>query len=69
MSAVSSRPSVPRSPGARTGLPWWAVALAVVSFVTLLIVMTAPSPAHAVSASQGLAPLLEFLARVVGIGG
>ncbi|MFH8406398.1 hypothetical protein ACH4FX_16655 [Streptomyces sp. NPDC018019] len=68
MSAASSRPSVPRSPGARTGLPWWAVALAVVSFVTLLTVMAAPSTAHAVSASQSLAPVLEFLARLVGIG-
>ncbi|MEU7198776.1 hypothetical protein [Streptomyces sp. NPDC045470] len=69
MSAVSSRPSVSRRPGARTGLSWWAVALAVVSFVALLGVMTAPSTAHAVSASQSLAPVLEFLARLVGIGG
>ncbi|MFH8349313.1 hypothetical protein [Streptomyces sp. NPDC018045] len=69
MSAVSSRPSAPRGPGVRTGPPWWAVTLAVVSFVVLLAVMTAPSPAHAVSASQGLAPVLEFLARLVGLGG
>ncbi|MFD7669084.1 hypothetical protein [Streptomyces sp. NPDC059788] len=68
MSAVSSRPSVPRRPGARTGLPWWALTLAVVSFVTLLVVMTAPSPAHAAGASPSLAPVLEFLARLVGIG-
>ncbi|MEV5599329.1 hypothetical protein [Streptomyces sp. NPDC052496] len=69
MSAVSSRPSVSRGPGTRTGLPWWAVALAVVAFVALLVVMTAPSPAHAVSASQGVAPVLEFLARLFGIAG
>ncbi|MEU6965372.1 hypothetical protein [Streptomyces chrestomyceticus] len=46
--------------------------LAVVSFVALLAVMTAPSTAHAVSAPQSLAPVLEFLARLarlVGIAG
>ncbi|GCD38662.1 hypothetical protein OEIGOIKO_06478 [Streptomyces chrestomyceticus JCM 4735] len=69
MSAVSSRPSAPRRPGTRTGLSWWAVALAVVSFGALLAVMTAPSTAHAVSAPQSLAPVLEFLARLVGIAG
>ncbi|MFH9422443.1 hypothetical protein [Streptomyces sp. NPDC017529] len=67
MSAASSRPSVPRGRGVRTGLPWWALALAVVSFVTLLCVMAAPSSAHAVSPSQSLAPVLEFLARIAGI--
>ncbi|OKI08183.1 hypothetical protein A6A06_33435 [Streptomyces sp. CB02923] len=69
MSAVSSRPSASRRPGARTGLPWWALTLAVVSFVALLVVMTAPPQAHAASASQSLAPVLAFLARLVGIGG
>ncbi|MFF8368239.1 hypothetical protein ACF05W_05305 [Streptomyces lydicus] len=78
MSAASSRPPAARTrrprtrglrtPGLRARLPWWAPALAVVSFTVLLALVASPSRASAASAPQGLAPLLELLARLLGIG-
>jgi hypothetical protein len=68
MSAVSSRPSAPRASGGASGLrarlPWWALALPVVSFVVLLVLVVSPSGASAASAPHSLAPLLEFLAGI-----
>ncbi|MFH8569922.1 hypothetical protein [Streptomyces sp. NPDC017993] len=68
MSAVFRRPSPPRTRGLRIPLPWWALALPVASFAALLVLMASSSPATAASARDGLAPLLEFLARVVSLG-
>ncbi|TJZ51210.1 hypothetical protein FCH28_22255 [Streptomyces piniterrae] len=67
MSAAMSRPSAPKPRGLVSRLPWWALALPVVSFVFLLVLLiSTPAEAGAVSASHGLAPLLEVLARIVG---
>ncbi|MFF8903044.1 hypothetical protein ACF082_36900 [Streptomyces lydicus] len=78
MSAAFSRPPAartrrPRTRGLRTRglrarLPWWALALPVVSFTVLLALVVSPSRASAAGAPQGLAPLLELLARLLGIG-
>ncbi|MEV0370957.1 hypothetical protein AB0I10_14165 [Streptomyces sp. NPDC050636] len=68
MSAAFSRLSAPKPRSLRSRLPWWALALPVVSFVVLLALISSPAEASAASASQRLAPLLEFLARIVGAG-
>ncbi|MEU6332556.1 hypothetical protein ABZ851_35720 [Streptomyces sp. NPDC047049] len=67
MSAASRRPAAAeaRRPRRRMCLPWWALALPVISFVALLAVVTAPAEARAASAPQGLVALLELLARIV----
>jgi len=62
-----------RSPAARAQrrvrLPWWAVALPVVSFVALLALVADSSPASAAGVPQGLTALLEILAGIVRSGG
>ncbi|QHC21854.1 hypothetical protein [Streptomyces sp. GS7] len=71
MSAAFHRPSAAKAPGLWEALPWWALALPVVSFIALLVLVANPGEASAAGAGsvpQGLAPLLDFLARVVGIG-
>ncbi|MEU9114242.1 hypothetical protein AB0D04_21265 [Streptomyces sp. NPDC048483] len=69
MSAAFRRPPATKAPGLRIRLPWWAVALPVVSFITLLALMASPSEASAAGASRsGLAALLDLLARLVGVG-
>ncbi|MEU6116186.1 hypothetical protein ABZ840_16850 [Streptomyces sp. NPDC047117] len=55
--------------GARTvRLPWWAVALPVVSFVTLLFVMTPAAEAEAAGAPPAVLSVVHLLARLVGAG-
>ncbi|MEV0599043.1 hypothetical protein AB0I82_07095 [Streptomyces sp. NPDC050315] len=49
-------------------LPWWAVALAVVSFVALLFVMTPAAEAEAAGAPPAMTSVVHFLARLVGAG-
>ncbi|WP_336054675.1 hypothetical protein [Streptomyces sp. CA2R101] len=67
MPAASRRPAAAeaRRPHRRMSLPWWALALPVISFVVLLTVVAAPAEARAASAPQGLVALLELLARIV----
>ncbi|MER0479078.1 hypothetical protein ABR737_12155 [Streptomyces sp. Edi2] len=67
MSAASSRPAAAeaRRPRLRMRLPWWALALPVISFAALLILVAAPAEARAASTPQGLVALLELLARIV----
>ncbi|MGX1854174.1 hypothetical protein [Streptomyces sp. NPDC055299] len=62
-----------RSPAAgtlrlRPRLPWWALALPVVCFVALLALVAGSSRASAADVPQGLAALLEILARIVRSG-
>nr|WP_310727328.1 hypothetical protein [Streptomyces sp. N2A] len=57
-----------RTRGLRARLPWWALALPVVSFLALLAVVASPARASAASAPQGFAVLLEYLAGILRIG-
>ncbi|WP_030618947.1 hypothetical protein [Streptomyces sclerotialus] len=55
--------------GARPArLPWWALALPVVSFVTLLFVITPAAEADAAGAPPATVSLVHFLARLLGAG-
>ncbi|MHB6906578.1 hypothetical protein [Streptomyces sp. DB-54] len=74
MSAAFSRPSAVQAPRLRKALPWWGLALPVVSFIALLVLVLVVSPGEASAAAaarapESLAPLLEFLARVLRLGG
>ncbi|MFI0709054.1 hypothetical protein ACH4SK_00115 [Streptomyces inhibens] len=71
MSAVFSRSPAAKAHRLRKRLPWWALALPVVSFIALLVLVASPSAASAASAAsapQGLAALLEFLAGLLRTG-
>ncbi|MFK0295701.1 hypothetical protein ACIQU6_35255 [Streptomyces sp. NPDC090442] len=72
MSTAFSRPSAAQAPRLRKALPWWGVALPVLSFIALLLLVANPGAASAAGAeraSQTLGPLLEFVARVLRLGG
>ncbi|AJC59269.1 MULTISPECIES: hypothetical protein [Streptomyces] len=72
MSAAFSRSSAAKAPRLRKALPWWGLALPVVSFIALLVLVASPGEAGAAGAeraTQSLAPLLEFLARMLRLGG
>ncbi|AWN26545.1 MULTISPECIES: hypothetical protein [unclassified Streptomyces] len=68
MSAAFRRPPAAKASRLRTRLPWWALALPVVSFIALLALVAGSSEASAASARQGLAPLLELLAELLDGG-
>ncbi|WP_419836795.1 hypothetical protein [Streptomyces bugieae] len=57
-----------RTRGLRARLPWWALALPVVSFMALLALVASPARASAASAPQGFAVLLEYLVGILRIG-
>ncbi|MYT29179.1 MULTISPECIES: hypothetical protein [unclassified Streptomyces] len=72
MSVAFSRPSAARAPCLQKALPWWGLALPVLSFIALLVLVAGPgeaSAAGAARATQSLAPLLELLARVLRLAG
>lgn len=47
--------------GADIRLPWWALALPVIAFVTLFALVTSPAEAHAGGDDAGLSRLVHFL--------
>ncbi|GKQ36743.1 hypothetical protein [Streptomyces sp. A012304] len=53
--------------GVRTRLPWWALALPTLAFVSLLLLMLNPSDAHATAGDPAITHLVErvrqFLTR------
>ncbi|MBZ4019723.1 hypothetical protein [Streptomyces purpurogeneiscleroticus] len=66
---MSAAPTRHTENGARpVRLPWWAVALAVVSFVVLLFVMTPAAEAEAAGVPPAVASVVHFLARLLGAG-
>ncbi|MEE1754777.1 hypothetical protein [Streptomyces sp. SP18CS02] len=59
-----------RSRTAATGgvdvrLPWWAVALPVLGFVTLFLLITGPGEAHAAGADPSVGRFLEQIQRTL----
>ncbi|MEW1659629.1 hypothetical protein [Streptomyces sp. NPDC093707] len=72
MSTALSHPSAAKASRLRKALPWWGLVLPVLSFTALMLLVANPGEAGAADAaraSQSLAPLLEFLARVLRLGG
>ncbi|MFG3322084.1 hypothetical protein ACGF3J_28900 [Streptomyces sp. NPDC048171] len=64
-----SAPTYTRPPRATRGgvdsrLPWWALALPVLAFVTLLLLILNPADAHAATEQPAVAHLLERLLQL-----
>ncbi|MET8904046.1 hypothetical protein [Streptomyces sp. NPDC004538] len=64
-----SAPTYTRPPRATRGgvdsrLPWWALALPVLAFVTLLLLILNPADAQAATEQPAIAHLLERLLRL-----
>ncbi|GJF22352.1 MULTISPECIES: hypothetical protein [Streptomyces] len=60
MSAPTHTRTHPATRGrAEMRLPWWALALPALAFVTLLLLMLNPSDAHAAGGEPAIAHLLE----------
>ncbi|MET9775859.1 hypothetical protein ABZ023_16680 [Streptomyces sp. NPDC006367] len=61
---LCTRPHPTARDRAEARLPWWALALPVLAFVTLLLLILEPSEAHAAAGEPTLAHLLEWLRHV-----
>ncbi|CCK31102.1 putative secreted protein [Streptomyces davaonensis JCM 4913] len=46
-------------------LPWWALALPVLAFVTLLVLILDPAEAHAATADPAITRLLEHVQQLM----
>ncbi|MFF9039107.1 hypothetical protein ACF090_26995 [Streptomyces sp. NPDC014892] len=53
------RPHPATTSGVGVRLPWWAVALPAVGFITLLLLISDPAQAHAASGDPVIADLVE----------
>ncbi|MEU6543658.1 hypothetical protein [Streptomyces sp. NPDC046859] len=66
MSAPAHTPPRPAATGrADIRLPWWALALPTLAFVTLLLLILNPSEAQAAPAEPGISLLLERVQQLV----
>ncbi|MGC9544348.1 hypothetical protein [Streptomyces sp. UG1] len=66
MSARTHTPPHPASTGrADTRLPWWALALPTLAFITLLTLILNPSDAHAATTEPAIPQLLERIVELI----
>ncbi|MFJ9737825.1 hypothetical protein [Streptomyces sp. NPDC101166] len=67
MSAHTQTRPHPAAQGGGVGalLPWWALALPVLAFVSLLLLMMNPSDAHAATGDPALAQLADHVRRLL----
>jgi hypothetical protein len=66
MSAGTHTPPHPASTGrADIRLPWWALALPTLAFITLLTLILNPSDAHAATAEPAISQLFERIQRLI----
>ncbi|CAL9574809.1 hypothetical protein [Streptomyces sp. enrichment culture] len=56
----------PRGGGPGIRLPWWALALPTLAFVTLLTLVLNPSEAHAAAGEPAIAHLVERAQQLMG---
>jgi hypothetical protein len=64
-----TRPAPPAGGAVDVRLPWWAIALPAIAFAALLLLLTGPSDAQAVSGSGAggaLSQFLELLRQTLG---
>jgi hypothetical protein len=67
MSAPTHTSPRPASRGAvDSRLPWWALALPTLAFITLLLLILNPADAHAATAEPVVTHLLERLRQFLG---
>ncbi|MGW0915583.1 hypothetical protein ACWD1Z_28105 [Streptomyces sp. NPDC002784] len=66
MSAPTQTPPHPaRRGGVDIRLPWWALALPVLAFVTLLMLILDPAEAHAATADPAITQLFERVQQLM----
>ncbi|KMS66877.1 hypothetical protein ACM01_44680 [Streptomyces viridochromogenes] len=66
MSARMHTPPHPASSGrADIRLPWWALALPTLAFITLLMLIINPSDAHAATAEPAITQLFERIQQLI----
>jgi hypothetical protein len=66
MSAPTQTPPHPaRRGGVDIRLPWWALALPVLAFVTLLVLILDPAEAHAATADPAITQLFERVQQLM----
>ncbi|MBC2901870.1 hypothetical protein [Streptomyces cupreus] len=66
MSAPTHTPPHPaRRGGVDIRLPWWALALPVLAFGTLLVLILDPAEAHAASADPAITQLFERVQQLM----
>ncbi len=66
MSAPTHTPPHPaRRGGVDIRLPWWALALPVLAFVTLLVLILDPAEAHAASTDPTITQLFERVQQLM----
>ncbi|MFJ7072284.1 hypothetical protein [Streptomyces sp. NPDC098781] len=66
MSAQTHTPPQPASTGrADIRLPWWALALPALAFITLLTLILNPSDAHAATAEPAITQLIERIQQLI----
>ncbi|WP_432053882.1 hypothetical protein [Streptomyces sp. bgisy022] len=56
----------PQGGGAGARLPWWALALPALAFVTLLTLVLNPAEAHAAGGEPAIAHLVERAQQLMG---
>ncbi|MGV9453200.1 hypothetical protein [Streptomyces sp. NPDC003635] len=66
MSATHTPPHPVSKGRADIRLPWWALALPVLAFVTLLMLILDPAEAHAATADPAITQLLERVQQLMG---
>ncbi|MFH0521238.1 hypothetical protein ACHBTE_29160 [Streptomyces sp. M41] len=66
MSARTHTPPHPASTGrADIRLPWWALALPTLAFITLLMLILDPAEAHAAPAEPAITQLFERIQQLI----
>ncbi|MFJ3494179.1 hypothetical protein ACIPPJ_11350 [Streptomyces sp. NPDC086091] len=65
MSAPTHLPPHPASPRVGTRLPWWALALPALAFVSLLTLIMNPADAHAAGGDPGLPQVVARVHQLV----
>ncbi|MFF5423985.1 MULTISPECIES: hypothetical protein [unclassified Streptomyces] len=55
------------SAGVDTRLPWWALALPVAAFTTLLLLVSGPGETHAASGEAGVERVLERVQQTLSL--
>ncbi|MGW0596325.1 hypothetical protein ACWD11_04180 [Streptomyces sp. NPDC002776] len=62
---TQTAPHSARRGGVDIRLPWWALALPVLAFVTLLVLILDPAEAHAATADPAITQLFERVQQLM----
>lgn len=62
---TQTRPSSATRSGVEVRLPWWALALLALAFVTLLLLILDPADAHAASGDPAVGEFIERIQQTV----